>query len=57
MYLHDVYSDEKFHRLFKAMDRNKDGDISLAELNRIIFPEEAQKLETEVLSAIIIDVH
>ena len=44
----NIRSDEKFHRLFKAMDRNKDGDISLAELNRIIFPEEAQKLETEV---------
>jgi hypothetical protein len=41
-------SDEKFKRLFKAVDRNKDGTISIEELYTILFPEKAEKEDIQV---------
>jgi hypothetical protein len=41
------YSVKKFMKLYRAIDRDGDGSLSLTELNHLIFPEEAQKQEVE----------
>jgi hypothetical protein len=43
--LHLHYSDDKFRRLFKGLDFNQDGGITLDELKKVLFPEEAKQHE------------
>jgi Ca2+-binding EF-hand superfamily protein len=43
-------SDAKFRRLYRAVDRNKDGAISMIELNQILFPEKAEEEDIQVTS-------
>jgi hypothetical protein len=42
------YSDDKFRRLYKGLDFNKDGSISLDELERALFPEETKQHDMEM---------
>eukprot|EP00602_Paraphysomonas_sp_CaronLab_P000903 CAMPEP_0185030172 /NCGR_PEP_ID=MMETSP1103-20130426/16959_1 /TAXON_ID=36769 /ORGANISM="Paraphysomonas bandaiensis, Strain Caron Lab Isolate" /LENGTH=629 /DNA_ID=CAMNT_0027565181 /DNA_START=889 /DNA_END=2778 /DNA_ORIENTATION=- len=54
--LHLHYSNDKFRRLFKAIDVNKDGSISCDELYKLICPEDAEveeiKARTEAVQLI-----
>lgn len=43
------FSDQKFKRLYKAVDRNKDGSISIDELYSILYPEKAEEEDILVL--------
>jgi Ca2+-binding EF-hand superfamily protein len=42
------YSDDKFRRLYKGLDFDQDGSITLDELNKVLFPEEAKQHEMEL---------
>jgi hypothetical protein len=43
------YSGKKFTKLYSAIDRNGDGSLSLAELNHLLFPQDAQQREVQEL--------
>jgi hypothetical protein len=43
------YSGKKFMKLYNAIDRNGDGSLSLAELNHLLFPQDAKQKEVEEL--------
>ena len=47
--LHIHLSKHRFMRLYRAVDRNKDGTVTYDEFYRVIFPEEAMKQEQEGL--------
>lgn len=42
------YSDDKFSRLFNAADRDKDGVITMQELNHVIFPIDAEHEQIQI---------
>jgi hypothetical protein len=43
------YSGKKFLKLYNIIDRNGDGSLSLAELNHLLFPQDAKQKEVEEL--------
>ena len=43
------YSGKKFMKLYNAIDRNGDGSLSLAELNHLLFPENAKQKDVKEL--------
>lgn len=47
-YVVNSASDQKFTRLFKAVDRNKDGTISIDELYSILYPDKAEEEDIQV---------
>eukprot|EP00602_Paraphysomonas_sp_CaronLab_P006901 CAMPEP_0185023094 /NCGR_PEP_ID=MMETSP1103-20130426/5786_1 /TAXON_ID=36769 /ORGANISM="Paraphysomonas bandaiensis, Strain Caron Lab Isolate" /LENGTH=501 /DNA_ID=CAMNT_0027555517 /DNA_START=1028 /DNA_END=2533 /DNA_ORIENTATION=- len=49
--LHLHYSNDKFRRLFKAMDFNRDGSISCNELYKLLCPDDALEEERQARKA------
>ena len=52
-----VNSDQKFQRLFKAVDRDKNGSITIDELYTVLFPDKAEEEDLQVSDVLLTPPH